>query len=164
MSEAVWNTYSPYWTHPEALKLSESPLGIIWKVSLVASAFTCVFLWMLKVVPVPIKIGKIEDAREREIKFKYYVGYILSWAHAPVTAGLGAYFAWTNGISYAGPNHLGEKNLVIVSPYTIGSNIQYSFGYFLFDTVCGILMNYNDKFVTFHHCLALYTDYIILNT
>lgn len=145
------------------MKLAESHLGIACKVSLVAAVFTCVFLWMLKVVPVPIKIRKIEDAKERDIKFKYYVGYILSWAHAPVTALLGAYYAWTNGISYAGPNHLGEKNLVIVSRFFAPLS-QYSFGYFLFDTVCGIAMNYNDKFVTFHHGLALYTDYVILNT
>lgn len=110
-------TYDPYWNHPEALKLAESHFNIFWKVSLVASAFTCVFLFMLKVVPVPIKIRKIEDAKERDIKFKYYVGYILSWSHAPVTAGLGAYYAWINGISVAGPNHLNEKNLVIVSSW-----------------------------------------------
>lgn len=113
--EHVTNTYNPPWSHPKAIAISDTLFEIVLWTSIIAATFTAVFLFMLKAIPVPVMIQKIEDSKERTKRFRYYVGYILSWAHAPVTAFASMYFSYTNGITYCNPNSVGEKYLVYVS-------------------------------------------------
>jgi hypothetical protein len=112
--EYVKNPYSPPENHPEAIKQSQSIFELILYTSLIAGSFTLVFKKMLDTIPVPKLILQIEDSKERTKRFQYYIGYILSWAHAPVTAILGAYFNYSNGITYCDPNITGEKWLIYV--------------------------------------------------
>ena len=110
----VTNTYQPPESNPLAIAMSHSLFQIFCYTSVIALAFTAVFLTMLKTIPVPIMIQKVEDSKERTKRFRYYVGYILSWAHAPVTTSLGIFFLIKNGTTYCDPNNSAEIWLVYV--------------------------------------------------
>jgi hypothetical protein len=54
--EHVTHSYDPPRTHPDAIAIADSTLQIFTWVTVIAGLFTALFLWLLKVVPVPVMI------------------------------------------------------------------------------------------------------------
>jgi hypothetical protein len=97
-----------------------------------------------RILPVPSAIAKIEDKKEQKKQFYRYVSDMFALLHSPIVTTAAFYLLYKNGYQFNSANTSDELRI-----------IRYSTGFFMADTMYGILRRYNDKLVHFHHAVMI---------
>jgi len=102
--------------------------------------FTFLSRHLYKNVPMPGKIAKIEDSKNRTVFYWEYITNFCSIIHAVTSLLWGHYIMMKHGARHAASNLDSENGM-----------LAFSLGYFLMDSAFGYVYKYNDNVMNMHH-------------
>lgn len=74
---------------------------------LLTAGYIALAMYLRGKLKIPKLIQKVEDKKEREEKFSYYISDVVTWAHAPPALIIAGYMYLTRPLTY------GEKTLLM---------------------------------------------------
>lgn len=122
-------------------------LVLIWSLS-----FLSVNLALLKFYPVPKSVYHALDQRKENVVFAEFVAYFSSFINAVICFFVGLSIILENGLQLTGTNKWNETLLV-----------SFTIGYFVCDTVTGLVYEYNRTLMNLHHLVIILAGIYVLH-
>lgn len=116
-----------------------------------ATFFLFLYLSMYRKCSIPYRISIIAGKKEQKKAYWEYIGNYVSIVHAVSVFMMGLYVTLPNGVRYPKDNNY-QENMIVA----------YSLGYFIMDTIMGLMCGFNEGMMIFHHVECVLSLFYVL--